>query len=367
MNAGSVVLLGGASRRRGDGLGQLRTPVLRAPLPPFPTPVNYKAALPFTPPAGRDLNFYRGQFCGLRVKGAPTVSGSNGANPECIMACLLDNYPPGVQEQFLDRYASCGYTHLQRSLGHALGYGHSLEDFIALTQKAQRQYGLLSDVWFIANEIPGFRKDADATYWGPLLQPYIDRLLDAGAINLACVGWQMDQWNVPGNPTISIIASVAERLPKTIPLYTHWVNEALAWWRSGGEVWTDKYQSINVTDRFSWWRAMQPYLSGGHHQGDTRLDIKTYQDKLCDTLDYFGGRTDKGQMGRSRRNGDAAFNLTVFECSAQDQFDDTPGNPNRISEDDGDRRGFLLLCTTSPWAHLGGYGNGARRPDGSPV
>jgi hypothetical protein len=87
----------------------------------------------------------------------------------------------------------------------------------------------------------------------------------------------------------------------------------------------------------------------------------------ADTLDYFGGRTDKGHMGSSQRNGDAAFKLTVFECSGQDQFDDTLGNPNRISEDEGDRRGFLLLCTTNPWAHITGYGNSAGRPDGRPV
>jgi hypothetical protein len=69
-------------------------------------------------------------------------------------------------------------------------------------------------------------------------------------------------------------------------------------------------------------------------------------------------------MGRSQRNGDAAFLMTCYECSAQDQCDDTPTNPYRISEDQGDLRGYLLLCTTSRWAHLAGYGNGGRLPNG---
>lgn len=373
----------GASRASGgsSGLGPSLPTIRRNDLPPWPEPQDYVKVLPFTPPVGRTLDFYRGQFCGLRVHGAPVVPGSNGANPDCIMAALLDNYPEDIQDEFLDWYASYGYTHLQRSLGHALGYGHSIESFIALTRKAREQFGLLADVWFIANELPEFRRDADASYWGPVLDPYIRQLLDAGCIDTACVGWQMDQWNVPGNPIISIIADIAARLPPTIPLYTHWVNEALAWWATNldptthenrGEVWSDAYQTIRVNDRFSWWYAMRYYLSGGHHQGNTRMPCKEYQDRICDTLDYFGdehGRaTDKGDMGQSLRTGTAKpFGLTVFECSAQDQFDDQPENPYAISEDEGDQRGYILMCTTSQWGHLRGYGNGSRMPDGRPL
>jgi hypothetical protein len=356
----------------------MRPPIMRAPLPPFPAPVDYKTVLPFAPPSGRDLHFYRGNFCGVRVKGAPTVPGANGANPECIMACLLDNYPRAVQDQFLQQYVDAGYTHLQRSLGHALGYGHSIDEFITLSKRA-RSIGLFCDVWCIANEFPGFQWNADASYWGPILDPYLDRLVDSGTIDLACPSWQMDQvmGGAPGNATISIIAHVADRLPPTIPVYTHWVNEALAWWKKVGtnadgsdigEVWSDKYQTIEVHDRFSWWYAMRPYLTGGHHQGNTRMLCKEYQDRLCDTLDFFGGPTSrdtgKGDMGRSQRDGDREFLLTVFECSAQDQFDDTPGNPYAISETEGDQRGYILCCTASPWGGRLSYGNGARMPDG---
>jgi len=359
-------------------------PVMRSPLPPFPAPVDYKTVLPFTPPAGRDLDFYRGQFCGLRLADAPVVPGSNAANPSCIMACLLDNYPPQYQDEFLTDYADDGNTHLQRSLGHALGYGHSIDDYIALSKKARSQYGLLCDHWLIANEFPGFRFNMDASFWGPKLDPYIDRLLDAGVIDCACPSWQMDQvMNMaPGNATISIIAHVAKKLPPSIPLYTHWMNEALAWWKKVGtrpdggdvgEIWFDPQywpDGIEVHDRFSWWYAMQPYLSGGHHQGNTRMLCKEYQDRLCDTLDYFGddnGRdTGKGDMGQSLRTGaPRPFKLDVFECSGQDQFDDTPSNPYAISEDQGDQRGYILMCTTSKWGHLAGYGNGARMPNGA--
>jgi hypothetical protein len=113
---------------------------------------------------------------------------------------------------------------------------------------------------------------------------------------------------------------------------------------------------------------MRPYLTGGHHQGNTRMLCKEYQDRLCDTLDYFGGDTSrdtgKGDMGRSQRNGDHQFLLTAWETSGQDQFDDTPGNPHAISEADGDQRDYILMCTTSQWGHMSGYGNGGRMPNG---
>lgn len=276
------------------------------------------------------------------------------------MACLLDNYPRAVQDAFLLKYAQDGYTHLQRSIGHSLYYGGTVDSHIALSKRAQSQFGLFADEWFLGGEALK-TPDQNADYWRPILDPIIDALLGAGAIDTACVGWQLDQLqqNAPGNATISIIAYVAEKLPKAIPVYTHWVNEALAWWKTGGEVWIDPYQARDVNDRFSWWLAMQPYLTGGHHQGDVtmaRTNPKLYQDKMKDTLNPF---TD-GRMGQSRRSGvPKNFALTVFECTAQDQFD------GRCSEDEGDLVGYLLTCTTGDSGGvLGGYGNGARLPSG---
>ena len=123
--------------------------------------------------------------------------------------------------------------------------------------------------------------------------------------------------------------------------------------------------STNVMNRFTWWWVMQPYLTGGHHQGDTQAALhqtREYQLSMRDTLDYFAGRTDKGNMGKSRRRIDEGedFRLTAFECSGQDQFD------GKTSESVGDGVGYALMCTTGfNGSHLTGYGNGARMPDGS--
>lgn len=343
----------------------------RAPFGPWPQPQDYAT----TPPLEfltyeRDLYRHRANFCGLYYVDAPFVPGANDRNPGTIMSCLLDNYSAGFQQRYLKDYAQAGYTHLQRSLGHALGYGHSLTDFIELSKRAKEEFGLWNDVWFIANEFPGFALNQDWSFWGPKLLPIIDQLLKAGIIDTACVAWQLDQINggAPGNATISIIAGIADALPPSVPLYTHWVNEALAWWKvvgrrpdgsDIGEVWTDRYQgSVEIANRFDWWRAMRFYLTGGHHQGNTtmaRTQSKLYQDKMRDTINPFNGDTSKGNMMQSVRSGTSTnFKLTVYESTAQDQFD---GN---CTEALGDQIGYILVC-----AGANGYGNGARRPDGS--
>lgn len=365
MNPATFLLL---SASRGSGLGPQIAPVRRGPLGPFLQPITYRTSLAFTPPAHRDLYFYRGNFSGLQIPGAPIVPGCNAQNPKLIFAGLLDNYPEAFQHQYLQAYAEAGFTHLQRSVGHALYYGHTLDQYNRLSTLARSQYGLFCDHWIMGGGEGDFimrTPDRDASFWRPILTPITESLVGSGTVDTACVGWQLDQFNMPGNPTISNIALVAGLLPTSVPLFTHWANEALAWWKTGGEVWTDSFQSINVVDRFTWWVAMQPYLTGGHHQGSNIMaitDPATYQAKLLDTLDPFGGDTGKGNMGQSRRHGVRNFILTDFEVTAQFQFD------NMCSEVQGDESGLLALCTLSHTGYtMGGYGNGARFPDGSAV
>lgn len=346
-----------------------RPPIVkRPPLGPFPKPVDYDHVLKFTPPAGPDTYFYRGNFCGIRLVGAPVVPGGNAANPDLVMACLLDNYPREWQEKYLFTYASYGYTHLQRSIGHSMFYGGTVQTHIDLSKRAQ-SYGLFCDEWFLGGgEGDGWMfktRDQDAAYWDPFIGPIVAQMLAAGAVDTACVGWQLDQWNAPGNPLISIIAMFARLLPATVPLYTHWMNEAMAWWKTGGEVWIDPLHwpfGINVTDRFSWWLAMQPYLTGGYHQGSSEMAVNDpglYQAKMRDTLNPFSD----GRMGNSERNGPRNFAFIEMEPTAQFQFD------NVIDENQGDLTGYLLTCTISDGSGgvMAGYGNGARMPDGSPL
>lgn len=378
-----LTLLGGSSK---SVLGPRWTPVARSPLGPFP-PGSYDRTIPPIVPAARDLRYYRGQFCGIRIPGAPFVPGANPANTDLVMTCLLDNYPEAIREDFLEQYATAGLTHLQRSIGHAFAYGVDYAAFEALSRRAREVYGLFCDQWLLgvketdagyrANEMGGLPPlpddkvlwvgGQDGAFWTPRLRPIVARMLDAGIVDSACVCWQMDgmQQSAPGNPTLSTIAAVASLLPQSIPLFTHWINEAMAWWKTGGEDWTDAHGTIFVDDRFSFWRACGPYLTGAYHQGNTtlaRTNQVQYQGRQRDTLNPFAGDTSKGVTGQSTRSGvPENFRLVEFECTAQDQFN------GECSELEGDLVGNILACTKADGfdAWVSGYGNGARRADGT--
>lgn len=350
----------------------------RAPLPPMP-PGSYDRTLPFTQPSGPDGLFYRGNFCGIRVPGLPLLEGMSGytvagwkdnavggLNPP-IMALDVPRYTKvswELVDQYLHDYAARGYTHLQCSVGHAIEAGLSIDDYLAYTDHVEA-LGLFRDHWFLGggpwrgrNEDGSFteHRDQDRNHWAPLVDPWIDALLANKAIDAACVGWQLDQFNTGDtqrgtrpSPIQTIIDYFADRLgPSNIPIGTHWVNEAGGWWDP-----QDPRPGASV-DRFSWWRNQRNKLLWFHHQGDVSMPVGMYQAKLCDTLNPFGD----GRMGRSGLFDDRPFGLVIYECSASEQYD------LRMSEDEGDLRGYLLCCTKAASA-VAGYGNGGRLPDGS--
>lgn len=332
--------------------------VQRPPLPPFP-PGSYDRDLPPWAGGPPDKLIYRGNFCGIRVPGAPGVKGGMnatipGGDTSLVMAAHLDRYPLDWQHAILERYASYGYTHLQQSIGHSEAMGQSISQYVA-TAKLIQSYGLWVDHWLLgggrdegSNQF--LHRDWGWDNWEPVLTPWLDALLAEDAIDACCIGWQLDQFNTHsprpwsrfGNPFQSIVDNVADRLvPKAIPIGTHWVNEA-------GVVFGDTYM-----DRFTFWRMQRNRLSWFHHQGDVDLPIPEYQAKLVDTLNPFGD----GRMGTSGLFGDRPFGLVVYECSAQAQFD------GRCTEDEGDLRSTLLVCTKArSWAS---YGNGGRQFNGT--
>lgn len=94
-----------------------------------------------------------------------------------------------------------------------------------------------------------------------------------------------------------------------------------------------------------------------HYQAGVDWTIEETQARMRDTLDPFGGDTNKGDMGQfaSGQN----FLMTGYELSAMARFF------NGLPEADGNLRGYLSLCTKAR-APLAGLGNGGlQHPDGS--
>jgi hypothetical protein len=312
----------------------------------------------------RDKLTPRGAFCGITMPGLPlkpgmggyTVNGwrdnkQGGLNPP-IMALDVPRYwkdSPELVDEYLTRYASFGYTHLQCSIGHAIEAGLSLDDYIAYSARVE-SFNLFTDHWFLGggpwrgrldNGAWTEHRDRDRAHWSPIFDPWIDALLSNKVISCACVGWQLDGSNTNDHGELmSIIEYFADRLgPHDIPIGTHWVNEAGAWDERG---------------RFWWWQNMRNKVLWFNHQGNTGTPIPEYQAKLVDTLNPFGD----GRMGTSGLFGDRPYSLILYECSAQARFDLV------MSEDESDQRGYYLSCTMGK-TRVGGYGDGCRLPDGS--
>jgi hypothetical protein len=324
-------------------------------LPAFPTPggppqpvwatSNYDKTLWFDVPQEPSVGFYRGNFCGIALPdGLSPLPGMAGYTVPSykhppVMALDIPRFPVDQQIALLDAYASRGYTHLQCSIGHAAEQGLSIDAYIDYCGRA-RQFVPFLDHWFLGGGNWNAR-DMAIDYWRPIVDPWIDALLANDLIDCACVGWQLDGYNtgtprmVDGrlqSPIQSIIDHFADRLVSLgKKLGTHWMN-------AEGGAWNDPY------DRVRWWRVEnRDKLQFWHDQGDVDHPIDLYQAKLVDKVWPLEGTDAK---------------LVVYECSAQAQFD------LRCTEDQGDLKSYLLLCTKVA-VPFGGYGNGARRPDGS--
>lgn len=337
--------------------------------------------LPFTPPAGPDVLFYRGNFGGVRVPGVPLLPGMAGftlspqPNPPLVMSLDIFRYPKPEQNMVLDQHAMDGYTHFQCSVGHAVGLGWSIDQYIDFSGRVKQRVGY-ADHWFMGggpwvwdagDPSTNVNRDRDRAYWAAIFDPWIDALLANGLIDAACPGWQFDGMNQPGDKSIGVFQYFADRLgPRHIALGSHWMNEAGGWWSSDPALRT---QYPWVVDRFTWWQAMRNILVWFHHQGPTHYQpgnrpfnqvtdwgVPEYQAKLCDTMNPFGD----GRMGTSGLFGDRPYSLVIYENSAQAQFNDPVG----VGEDVSDARSYLLCCTKAK-TFVGGYGNGGRRPDGT--
>jgi hypothetical protein len=364
-------------------------PQKRAPLPPFPIPGadpskpvwaenTYDHEIWFDVPNKPDLLFYRGQFSGIALPDGmkPLVGMAGFTEPwvkrTCVMAQDIPRFWLEGQrdncEELLRQYGAVrGLTHLQASICHLVEEGekrgwpmNKILDFAIEYLGLAHRYVPFLDPWMMGgvgsfgtmNPDGSFSagRDQDVAYWRPKWQPWFDELKRTRLIQACCVGWQLDGGNTSDprviegraqSPIQSIIDYVAgECVQADIPVGAHWMNEAMAW--------------RTPMDRFAFWREQHGKLTWGHHQGDVNIPVDLYQAKIKDTLDHFGD----GSMGMSGLHNDRPFGLVVYEQLAQKYFDD------KATEDDVDLRGFLICCTKAR-VPVSGYGNGARRPDGS--
>ncbi len=325
------------------GRSQPPAPVLaRPPLPPFP-PGTYDQILPWDPPYTRD--YLRANAWGITLPGAPFVPGGSSKHPERILSWFWDRYPQDWQARWLWANRSYGYTHAIVSAPDSLGPvdngpdsppggGFTLDQFVGTCRRIKATLPYVT--CFLGSKY--FQpRDMTVGRWIAYVAPLLDALLPV--VDEVVPGWEWDLWNVPGATTVGVAKYIGNRAHTAgKSCWLHFSSEKTSWFADG-----------DPRGRDGFWADVQPEVDGILYQTTPTWDIPTTQARLVDTLSHFG---------------DGPLKLRFFEDQASLMFDgDLP------DETAADLRGYCACCTVDNVRHTGakvwGYGNGARRPDGT--
>lgn len=315
-------------------------------------PYQYDAALPWNPPDVRD--FLRANLWGVTVPGLPYVNRGSSRHPERCLTYLLYKWDAADRDRIYAAHHSPArrLTHLYLSWPDARDDGGlSIGSFVALCREVKAA-GLWVGVLLGAkgraqgNDIDGDPFCQTPDEWKARLQPIVDALLSANVVDELSV-WEWDLFNIPGDPTIETFRWIGERAHAAgATFWPHFSTEVGAWFR-------DK----EPRGRFGFWDDLGDRVDGLNYQADSNWDVPQLQGHLMDWLNQFA------QQGNRRK-------LRIFELSASLQFADATAD--EWDEWRGNTMGYLACCTGGPKsggtsARVWGYGNGAARPDGSPV
>ncbi len=332
----------------------------RSQLPEFPAITStgdgvwssgpYDRTIPFPVPSRPDIDFHRGNFSGIRVPEChlPQLEAGIAGHPEHVMTWDQPQYAPADQACVLNAYANVrGYTHFTMSIPQARNHG-VLDQRLLDAAVLAKQYNQ-----FVVMIVYG----GDGESFGDVL-PWLEKLVALHAVDELSVCWQCDFRYDPFE-LVSRTQELGEWAhAHGLKVSQHWVNEALAWWNAADEGGTRKNTCLDSADlglppicnRFDYHRVMAQYVDYQYHQGDTGAAIND---------DRTGGY--QGSIGDVLRSL-TTEKLVIAEYDAQREFDD----PDHATEDQGDLKGYLLMCTQRNGAFvLGGYMNGARLPNGS--
>jgi hypothetical protein len=348
MNAGSLILLGGAYSEGASGV----TPIVR-PFPPPPAGT-YDKVLPWTPPLTRD--FLRGDFWAVPCPGLPAVpggpSGGSSEFPERIITGLDYKYDRSKWwPSMVDRHRERGYTHWLRWSSNALydgpefGGNPSIAKFVddcGLLHALGMPYVIVSLTSKVFDP-----RDPTLQQYQDRVGPLLDALLAARVVDEVIPGFEFDAFNVPGETTVSIFKWVGQQVhPRGVSNWAHFFPHVTAWFADG-----------DPRGRFGFWEDLGADVDGIDYQADSAWDVPELQARIVDTLWTFG---EQGNLHKFR----------LCEDQAIRQFTGHPWgsgseHPNEL---DGSARGWYACCTLDNVKHtdarVWGYGNGGMTDEG---
>lgn len=255
-------------------------------------------------------------------------TGGSSEHPERLITAYLYKYPRSMWPAIFDYYRLAGYTHWVLWWPDARSDGLSIQQFIDVARTV-KQAGFFTNIGLVSKDLDP--RDQTPMQWQFYLDLDFLTMLDSGCGDEYAV-WEWDLFNVPGPPTIENFirwGDLAHSYGKTFwahfrPGYTAWQSD------SRGEQ--------------GFWDDLGTHVDGLQYQSNPAWDIGDLQARIVDIYRLFAPR------GRV---------LRIFETLAETQF--THDHPTELESDQYN----ALACCTRGEGIPGGYGGGARQPDGS--
>jgi hypothetical protein len=315
-----------------------------APTPPDPptvpptdpggTNTNLTIAQPAGVPASPNLRWFRGNLCGVRVPGLPSVSGG-AADPSLVLSWFYDRYNATDRAAIRAAFHAHGYTHFKLSWPDSRDFGTSEAAYVVFAQE------LAADGFYVGHFLSS--KDYDPANPATILAglaTLLPALQGAAVIPWASVGWELSLWLDP-TQVQTLVDGVAAVLVPGTNLYVHFQQDYIAFQQPGG-----------VTADF--WNLNVGKLTGLLHQKELTQGNALYQARIDDGLSRFAGNflfaTDSG-FGHP-------FDYVTYEVSAADQFS---GSLTQAQGDAIGKVGAFAPAQSGPAGTVAvqGFGNGA--------
>lgn len=336
----------------------------RGPLPPFDTgttdpdtnaPLPVYTVLREAPPSP-DVGWWRGNAWAITLAGLPAVpGGASGAAQNRVLTYFLDRYDRTAgtvaartwETQILNQHVNDGYTHISLSPQDSFAQGMSVDDYVAMSVRCRNRglfvHHLLRSKLYTDLNAPNLDD----------VNGLVNRLLDAGALQVATPAWEMNSWS-PENVR-AMIDHDAALIGTRCVIMLHFLAGYISW-------------PPPTEDSASFWRKNHGKVDGLCYQCNPTWSAGMMAARINDGLDRLApnGIYGLGLSGRNDAHGvEHPIWYVAWETIATQQFNNLNDGDGRLAtEDIGDLKGYENLCAPGLMI-VRGFGNGGRRPDGT--
>jgi hypothetical protein len=242
--------------------------------------------------------FWKGNFCGVRIPGAPAVPGG-ASDSSLILSWFYDRYSSEFRTVIRANWKAKGQTHIVTSWPDSRSFGWSAEEFVNFNKE------LMDDGFFPCPFLSS--KDHDPADPVQIMQELdssgVLAKLKAAGIPMICIGWELSLWLQPVEVQMLIDAICPIFVPIGTRVYVHFQEGYPSFQKAGG----------SVAD--FWWPQVGK-LTGILYQKRQAQNNTEFLDSISDCLQRFCG----GWGMPSDSGFGHPFDFVCMELSAMDAF-----------------------------------------------